>query len=395
MKFLEDYVTNLTATIDQIPLDLVEEIVLTLHHARLEGKQIFVMGNGGSASTASHFVCDLAKNTRKPGLPHFRVIGLTDNMATFSAYANDEGYENVFSQQLDNLLNPGDLVIAISASGNSPNVLEGVKLAIQRGAKVIGFTGMTGGQLKDLAQLVVHISSMSMPQVEDSHLIVQHMICNAMNEMETQLDITGVLSRFNSQTVGNQNPALDILFGKPVLIPDQDSPLISNYTQLSQELASKLNLSQLLPIILNLTVHSVGAASGSIVVLDEEGEVIDGALAYGGKIEQGSSINLNKATQGGLASWVIENKQPALVSDTCEDPRWLPRNGEYNDESQRSAICVPLFIQDRVIGVVTLTRMASDRFSMEDLSILTTITLALSYSFGNSQVKKRRSQGVA
>jgi len=184
MKFLEDYITDLNNTITQIPLDIIDEIILTLNRARLEGKQIFVMGNGGSASTASHFVCDLAKNTRNSSLPHFRVIGLTDNMATFSAYANDEGYENVFRQQLDNLLNPGDLVIAISASGNSPNVLEGVKLANDRGAITIGFTGMTGGELKNLARMVVHIPSMRITQVEDVHLILQHMICSAISSME-------------------------------------------------------------------------------------------------------------------------------------------------------------------------------------------------------------------
>jgi hypothetical protein len=101
-------------------------------------------------------------------------------MAIFSAYANDEGYENVFSQQLNNLLNPKDVVIAISASGNSPNVIQGVELANQRGAITIAFTGMTGGKLKDLANVVVHIPSMRIEQVEDVHLMLEHMICNAV-----------------------------------------------------------------------------------------------------------------------------------------------------------------------------------------------------------------------
>ena len=99
------------------------DVITTLQRARMQGKQVFVMGNDGSATTASHFVCDLAKNTRREGLPHFWVIGLTDNMAIFSAYANDEGYENVFTQQLANLVNPGDIAIGISASGNSKNVI--------------------------------------------------------------------------------------------------------------------------------------------------------------------------------------------------------------------------------------------------------------------------------
>src|SRR5690606_27086931 len=124
---------------------------------RMNHKQIFIMGNGGSAATASHFVCDLAKNTRQPGWPGFRVIGLTDNMSIFSAYANDEGYENVFKQQLNNLLQPGDIVIAISGSGKSQNVIEAVEFANKLGAVTVGLTGMTGGTLKRISQLSVHI----------------------------------------------------------------------------------------------------------------------------------------------------------------------------------------------------------------------------------------------
>src|SRR6185503_21006555 len=117
MENLRNYITALHQAIDLLPHSLIAEVIDILERARLQGRQVFIMGNGGSASTATHFVCDLAKNTRKDGLPHFKVIGLADNMALFSAYANDEGYENVFAQQLANLINPEDVVIAISASG--------------------------------------------------------------------------------------------------------------------------------------------------------------------------------------------------------------------------------------------------------------------------------------
>src|SRR5512139_3495325 len=132
MEQINDYISTIKETLDKLPQDIIAEIIHTLHEARMYGRQIFVMGNGGSASTASHFVCDLAKNTRKVGWPNFRCIGLTDNMAILSAYANDEGFENVFSQQLDNLIRPRDIVIGISTSGNSPNVLNAIKLAISR-----------------------------------------------------------------------------------------------------------------------------------------------------------------------------------------------------------------------------------------------------------------------
>ena len=111
---VNEYITTIMETIRQLPVELIEEVIDTLHQARLSEKQVFIMGNGGSASTASHFVCDLAKNTRKEGWPHYKAIGLTDNMAIFSAYANDEGYDNVFAQQLASLISPGDIVIGIS-----------------------------------------------------------------------------------------------------------------------------------------------------------------------------------------------------------------------------------------------------------------------------------------
>ncbi len=104
MKIITNYLQEIKNSIDTIPVDTIQEIIDILHNARKNYKNIFIMGNGGSASTASHFVCDLAKNTRKSGWPEFRVIGLTDNMAIFSAYANDEGYENVFCAAIEQLV---------------------------------------------------------------------------------------------------------------------------------------------------------------------------------------------------------------------------------------------------------------------------------------------------
>lgn len=153
MDQLSEYISVLQKTIDQLPQHLIAEVINILHDARMEGRQVFIMGNGGSASTATHFVCDLAKNTRHAGLPHFRVIGLTDNMAIFSAYANDEGYDQVFSQQLANLIKPNDIVIGISASGNSANVLNGIDEAKKHQAKTIAFTGFSGGRLGPMVDI--------------------------------------------------------------------------------------------------------------------------------------------------------------------------------------------------------------------------------------------------
>jgi D-sedoheptulose 7-phosphate isomerase len=184
MEQLSNYITVLQQTMDRLPRDLIAEVINILHEARMSGRQIFIMGNGGSASTASHFVCDLAKNTRHPGLPHFRVIGLTDNMAIFSAYANDEGYDQVFSQQLANLVKPDDIVIGISASGNSTNVLNGIEEAKKNRARTIAFTGFNGGQLGPMVDIHIHVNSNIIEHVEDIHLMLEHMIVKTLKDRE-------------------------------------------------------------------------------------------------------------------------------------------------------------------------------------------------------------------
>ena len=183
MEAISAYITDLQKTLDRLPLERIEQVIELLQAARVEKRQVFIMGNGGSASTASHFVCDLGKNTRVPGWADYRVIGLTDNMAIFSAYANDEGYEQVFSRQLASLVQPDDVVIGISTSGNSVNVLNAIVLANQRGAKTIGFTGFDGGELRSLVDLEVHVDSDCIEQVEDIHLVLEHMITKALREL--------------------------------------------------------------------------------------------------------------------------------------------------------------------------------------------------------------------
>jgi D-sedoheptulose 7-phosphate isomerase len=182
MESVSNYITTLQRTIDRLPREAIAQVIDLLHAARLSGRQVFIMGNGGSASTATHFVCDLSKNTRHQAWPHFKAIGLSDNMAVFSAYANDEGYENVFSQQLANLVMPDDIVIAISASGNSRNILNGVLFAKSQNATTSGFTGFDGGSLATLVDINLHVDSTVIEHVEDIHLMLEHIIVKSLRE---------------------------------------------------------------------------------------------------------------------------------------------------------------------------------------------------------------------
>jgi D-sedoheptulose 7-phosphate isomerase len=179
-SYIQTYFSQLQEVIANLPTDLVDRVIVLLLESAQHGKKVFILGNGGSASTASHFACDLAKNTQVPGAPQFRVIGLTDNMALMTAWANDTSFENVFAAQLDPLVEAGDVVIGISCSGNSDNVLKAIEVAQQHGATTIGFTGDDGGKLKQMVDVCLRVPSPRIEQQEDAHLILEHCICAAV-----------------------------------------------------------------------------------------------------------------------------------------------------------------------------------------------------------------------
>ena len=182
INFARKYLDELVSSIENLPFDKIEEIVGVLKEAYRKGSHVFIMGNGGSASTASHMVCDLAKGTHVKGKKRFKAIGLTDNVPLLTAWSNDVSYEDIFKAQLENLIETGDVVIVFTGSGNSPNILKAVKYANSAGAVTVGFTGFNGGKLKDLAQTALVVPSNSMQQVEDMHMLLEHLICLSVLE---------------------------------------------------------------------------------------------------------------------------------------------------------------------------------------------------------------------
>jgi len=193
------YLEGLKSLLERLPLSDIEEAICVLNDARFRESKVIIMGNGGSATTASHFACDLGKGTLSPGFPRFRVLALTDNISLFSALANDCGYDQVFGEQVKSLVRPGDVVIGISASGNSANVLNAIQVAREEGATTIGFVGFDGGKLKGLVDLAVHVPSDFIEQVEDVHLILEHLICLCLRQIleEEMFQVSEVVSAAN------------------------------------------------------------------------------------------------------------------------------------------------------------------------------------------------------
>lgn len=193
MEFAKKYLEKLQQGLAKIPLNKFEEIAEILLTAYDNGKQVFIFGNGGSSAIASHMACDLSKgtltNVYDVNEKRFRVIALTDNMALFSALANDIGYEHVFEQQLRNLVQHGDVVIGISGSGNSANVINGLILAKSRGATTIGFVGFDGGKMKKFCDHCLHFEEKNYQLSEDAHLIFQHIVSSYIAERKIDRDL--------------------------------------------------------------------------------------------------------------------------------------------------------------------------------------------------------------
>lgn len=178
----KEYFAGLNRVMEHLPFAVIDEISEALFSAYAEDRTTFLLGNGGSAALASHFACDLAKGTAWNGNRRFRALSLTDSLPTITAWANDSSYEDVFAEQLLNLVRAGDVVFAISGSGNSPNVLKALKVARESGAFVIGITGFRGGKMKALCDLCLVVPSDHMQYIEDAHLSIAHSIFTSVRQ---------------------------------------------------------------------------------------------------------------------------------------------------------------------------------------------------------------------
>ncbi len=178
-KFVRNYASYLSTLLEKMDARAVEKVIECFLAARERGNTLYFIGNGGSAATASHFANDLTIGTRGAHKP-FKAVSLTDNVAVLTAVGNDSGYDQIFVQQLQALLAKGDVVIAISASGNSPSVLKGVEYANTRGGITVGITGFDGGLLAQSCAIRLHVDTPKgeYGPVEDMHLIFNHMIGN-------------------------------------------------------------------------------------------------------------------------------------------------------------------------------------------------------------------------
>ena len=184
MSFPEQYKYQLLQALDSIDLRKVDELIEIFRRARDEERQIFVCGNGGSAATANHFACDVVKGASYGRDKRFRIMALSEQIPTMTAYANDVGYEVVFAEQLENFARQGDVLMIFSGSGNSPNIVRALETAKQKGCYTVALTGFEGGKAGPMADLSINVDSDHMGRIEDGHAIIMHMVCYCFMDTE-------------------------------------------------------------------------------------------------------------------------------------------------------------------------------------------------------------------
>ena len=178
----QSYFGHLSGTVERLPFAAIDEVAAVLLKAYETDRAVHTLGNGGSAALASHFACDLGKGTANINGKRFRVLALTDNVPLMTAWANDSKYEDIFAEQLLNFVQPKDVVLAISGSGNSRNVIRALEVARASGGITVGLTGYEGGMMRDLCDYCVIIPSDNMQIIEDLHLCVAHALFSSIRQ---------------------------------------------------------------------------------------------------------------------------------------------------------------------------------------------------------------------
>jgi len=176
MELIKGYTDDIKRLCDELDVESMSVVLEKIREAHAAGKRIFVGGNGGSAATANHFVSDFGKNAVKGDVGRAKVIPLGSHVEAITAIGNDISFDSIFSEQLKNLMEDGDVVLLISASGNSPNIVKAIEYAKSRNGYVIGFSGFSGGKLKEMSDVCVNVAIDSYEKVEDMHMALTHII---------------------------------------------------------------------------------------------------------------------------------------------------------------------------------------------------------------------------
>lgn len=380
------YMTNLPFTSTPVPLEGIEKAITLLHSAREQGRRLFFVGEAGNQPIASLFACDFSRNGPPGSWPVFLLNGLEQAGHDRDVQRQGLPYQHIMLEEFASLVQPGDVLIAISVDGEGSRTLQTLQLARKAHAGSIALTGFQRGRVGHEAEVNLHLPSESEEQFEDGMLILEHILYRAIREMDTGSGSVGDI-RSSSGNGGR----FHVLPAKPAFAQKQDSHSLEaasrarNAFQILFALrkdADQLKTgAEMIRRVLEASIELLQADSGSLVLFDEKGNASEAALAYQGQVGIYPVSHLSDILQRGLAGWVAQNRQPALVDDTRADRRWLRRAWE-DQRASRSAISAPLLEGERVFGVITLADSRPERFVADDLVLLAAVAIQVSFLSG-------------
>lgn len=378
---VRSYLTNLPFSLDPLPLEAFERAINLLLRARQDAKQVFIISDEHNRMLSGVIAGDLTQGDLSPGWIVFRVNPASSVNQPFTRTEDLDRIISIQSKDLPGKLRAGDVLISITTGAEEPWLLEACQMGRENGAHVIAFTGIKRGAVGSLADVNIHLVAESLGPAEDGMLIITHLFGRALRAVSNteEYKISAEYQFRGDKPIEDRAQPFEGMeapsFGE-VAVSERASQFFEKLTALRREVMNAELDENLIRKVLTHTLEMFGACSGSLVMLGREGGASLAAIAYEGQVNLLPADHLLDTLQKGLAGWVTENRQPALVTDTQRDNRWLRRGWEYQNHS-RSAISVPLGAGGEIIGVLTLVHRRAGWFRESDLMLLVAIVANL------------------
>ncbi len=379
---VRSYLTNLPFSLDPLPLEAFERAINLLLHAQKDSKQVFIASDRHNRLLSDVLISNLTQGERSSIRKVYRINSLEGESWPLAGF---EGLDRVLAIRVEDFkasIESGDILICITTGGESSWLEQVCREAREAGGRVIAFTGISQGSVGRLANVNLHLATEAHGPAEDGLLIMGQLFGRALRAVSNlEGHITPTEEAATLEQVGDlEEVPLEKAslpdFGD-VNISDRATLLFEKLTSLHREVR-KAELSEIqLRLVLSYALELFGASSGSLVMLGKGERSSQAAIAYEGQVNLFPADHLLDTLQKGLAGWVINHRQPALVTDTHRDSRWLRRGWEYQNHS-RSAISVPLVADGEIAGVLTLVHHRAGWFRLSDLMLLIAITANLS-----------------
>lgn len=379
---VRSYLTNLPFTIDPLPMETFERGINLLLHVLQGENQVFIVADENNSALAGVIIGDLASSElMKP----WKVLKVSVGIPSGGSLTHLSGLNEVKSirkEDLSQTIGSGDVLICITTKGDDSQLIELLRQVKKAGARIMAFTGIDRGTVGSLADVNLHLAAESHGPAEDGLLIMGHLFTRTLRVITNSEGIKAPMKEENRFDKAVESGAGSLggssaLVVRGVNVSERASNFFMNLIAVHREVEKAELHENLIRKVLAHALELFGATSGSLVLLGEGGEASHAAISYEGQVNLLPADHLLDTLQRGLAGWVFKNRQPALVTDTSQDFRWLRRGWEYQNHS-RSAISVPLSVDGEIAGILTLVHRKAGWFRESDLMLLVAIAANLS-----------------